>query len=161
MNKEFGLKISHSGDVKMHARKAIGLFHPYYNAIGVSSQYGNSQFGITFAHEYGHFMDYWIGKKTGNHYASDKEGSTANQIASTLRKNLNEKTDSDYTNRTCECLARSMEMYYQYEVLKDDSTFIDKDHCSQVIYETKLKPLIKQFLDENKELLKSITNTIN
>jgi len=113
MNKSFGLKVSHSGDVLMHARKALGLFHPRYNAIGISNKYGEGDFEITFAHEYGHFMDYWIGNQTGNNFASDKQGSTANKIASVLRKNMNKKQTSDYYNRTCECFARAFEHIMQ------------------------------------------------
>jgi hypothetical protein len=155
MNKAFGLKISHSGDVLMHARKAVGLFHPAYNAIGVSAVSGDIGFKMTFAHEYGHFVDYWLGKNTGNHYASDKEGSLANQIARVLRKNMNKTSSSDYYNRTCECFARSMEQYYAVEILKNDNIFQDETQVNKEVYENQLKPLIKKFLDENKDFLKS------
>jgi len=163
MNKDFGLKISHSGGVLMHARKAIGLFHPYYNAIGVSSQYGDNQFQFTFGHEYAHFMDYSIGKNSGNSYASDKEGSTANKIADTFRKNMNETQSSDYQNRTCECFARALEQYVATETYGEVSKYGDEDtystrgnHVNKGVYEKEIKPLIEQFLRENKEILKSL-----
>ncbi len=164
MNEEFGLKISHSGDVLMHARKAVGLFHPAYNAIGVSAQYGDSQFQFTFGHEYAHFMDYSIGKGSGNSYASDKQGSTANRIADTFRKNMNETQKSAYQNRTCECFARALEQYVATETYgKDAEKFGAGDnyeakgnHVNSKVYEEQIKPLIEQFVRENKEILKSL-----
>lgn len=162
MNKEFGLKISHSGDVNMHARSAVGIFHPFYNAIGVSAKYGKKDFQFTFGHEYAHFMDYWIGKKTGNHYASEKQGSTAQEIAKTLRDNLNKKSSSNYINRTCECFARAFEQYVAIETYGPDVSgvsgrMVDEDNQVNLdVYTNKLKPLIEKFLDENKELLKSL-----
>ena len=101
-------------------------------------------------------MDYWIGKRTGNTYASDKEGSTANKIASVLRNNMNEKTSSKYMNRTCECLARSFEQYPAVEAMGDESMFLNKNQVNKKVYDEQLKPLIEQFLKENKEFLKSI-----
>ena len=155
MNKDFGLKISHSGDVLMHARKAVGLFHPTFSAIGVSSRDGDSDFKFTFGHEYAHFMDYWIGKTTGNHYASDKQGSTANKIAQVLRSNMNKKTDSKYYNRTCECFARALEQYHATESMgAGDAYFAQDTQVNKEVYNEQLKPLIQQFLNENKELLK-------
>jgi hypothetical protein len=38
---------------------------------------------------------------------------------------------------------------------------ISPTYVNEKVYNEQMKPLIKQFLDENKELLKSITNTIN
>lgn len=162
MNKEFGLKISHSGSVHMHARNAIGIFHPFYSAIGVSAMYGDNKFQFTFGHEYAHFMDYWIGKQTGNHYASEKQGSTAQQLAGVFRKNLNEKTKSNYTNRTCECFARALEQYtaietYGDDVMKFEQPYIEAgDQVNLDVYKNQVKPLIEQFLEENKEFLKSL-----
>ena len=166
MNKDFGLKISHSGNVNMHAMKAIGVFFPYYNAIGVSSKYGENKFQFTFGHEYSHFMDYWIGKKTGHNFASDKWGSTANKIASTFRKNMNGvkagNKMSSYILNTKECFARSFEQYVAIETYGGDVEKIGKKYVDaeeQVdleTYKTKIKPLIKQFLEENKDILKSL-----
>jgi hypothetical protein len=162
MNKEFGLKISHAGEKRMHARRAIGLFHPYYNAIGVSEAYGDNKFQFTFGHEYAHFMDYWIGKQTGNTYASDKEGSAANEIARVFRKNMNKPPISDYCSRTCECFARALEQYTAIETYGDNVNKIKKKYIEtdeQVnleIYKTKIKPLVEKFIDENKEILKSM-----
>ncbi len=156
LNKDFGLKISHSGNVLMHASKAVGIFVPRLKAIGVSNSMGSTQFNITLAHEYAHFVDYQMGKNTNNSFASDKEGSTANEIASVFRKNMNEKSDSDYQNRTCECFARAFEQYYSNEVLKYKSINAVSNYANEKTYEDKIKPLIQQFLSENKEFLKSI-----
>jgi hypothetical protein len=165
MNKDFGLKISHSGDVKMHASKATGVFFPYYKAIGVSNEYGGEVFNFVFGHEYAHFADYWIGKKTGNHFASDKYGSTANQIATIFRSNMNKSSDSDYINRTCECFARALEQHVAIETKGEGAkawgkqSYLEADYyVNKNVYENQLKPLIKQFLEENKEILKSMEN---
>ena len=161
MNKDFGLKISHSGDVLMHARKAVGLFHPYYNAIGVSAIHGDSNFKFTFGHEYAHFMDYWVGKDSGHHYASDKEGSTANLIAKTLRKNMNKASSSKYTNRTCECFARALEQYHATESMGMGEYYFDTDdQVNKEVYQNQLKPLIEQFIKENKNLLKDLMSDL-
>ena len=34
--RNFGLKVSHAGNMKMHASKASGIFTSYQNAIGIS-----------------------------------------------------------------------------------------------------------------------------
>ena len=160
MNKDFGLKISHSGNVMMHARKAVGLFHPFYNAIGVSAASGDSEFKITFAHEYAHFVDYMVGKNSKNTYASDKWGSSANNIAEVFGKNMVKPgKQSQYWNRTCEKFARAFEQYYAVEVLKDDSYFGRDYYLPKDKYNI-IKPYIQQFLEENKEILKSINNNI-
>lgn len=162
MNKEYGLKISHSGKVLMHAAKAVGIFHPFYNAIGVSEKYGDKGFQFTFGHEYGHFMDNRIGKKSGNNFASDKEGSTASNIAKTFRKNMNKIQKSNYTNRTCECFARAIEQYTATETYGKDAgefgqSYKDMgNHVNTEVYENQIKPLIEQWIRENKEFLKSL-----
>ena len=162
MNKKFGLKISHSGNVKMHASKATGIFFPYYKAIGISNEYGEDMFKFVFGHEYAHFTDYWVGKQTGNHFASDKQGSTANKIASTFRKNMNEAQTSDYQTRTCECFARALEMHTAVTLKGDNAIVWDSEryfdagnYVNKEVYEKQIKPLITQFLEENKQFLKS------
>jgi hypothetical protein len=167
MNKEFGLKISHSGNVLMHARKASGLFISSKRAIGVTAQGGDNQFRFTFGHEYAHFMDYWVGKNTGNHFASDKQGSTANSIATVFGKYMNKpegvKEVGGYWGRSCEKFARALEQYHAIEVYGEDvvkwesegAYFTKPYYAPKEVYESKIKPLIKQFLEENKEILKS------
>lgn len=157
MNKNYGLKISHSGNVGMHAMKAVGVFFDFYKAIGVTMAGGANQFGLTLAHEWAHYMDSEIGKKKGYHFYSDKSGSVANEIAKTLRNNMSKtvKANENYYNRTCECFARALELHFAVEKgnskLFDAHGFVPKD-----VYETQLKPLIQQFLAENKDILKSL-----
>ena len=167
MNRSWGLKISHSGNVLMHARKAVGLFHPAFNAIGVSEKKGFDQFTFTFAHEYAHFMDYMVGKNGMRSYASDVLGSTANDIASTFRNNMNEVQTSKYMNRTCECFARAFEQYFAWKSGRNQdyqNTGTEyKDigfHVSQETMETKIAPLIEKFIAENKHILKAIDNDL-
>ena len=160
--KNFGLKISHSGDVLMHARKAVGLYVPSMRAIGVSAKYGSEEFGFTLAHEFGHFLDNALGRKQERHYASDNYNSTAGKIASVYRKNMNEKTDSNYINRSCECLARSFEAYHAYKTMGEKSPYFSQPyHVNKEKFETLVKPLIEQFLSENDHLLKSAYNELN
>lgn len=155
--KKWGLKISHSGEVLMHARKALGIFFPYYNAIGVS--FGKSYAGkITLAHEFGHFIDYWLGKKKGCNYATDNYNSLEGEIAKTFQKNMNETQSSKYQNRTCECFARSLEQYFTYKTNKADYEIHCKEsnHVNKENFEKKVVPLIDRFFKENNELLKSL-----
>jgi hypothetical protein len=163
MSEKFNLKISHSGNMNMHARKASGLFYPSYNAIGVSfGKTENNYSHFVLSHEYGHFMDYWIGKQTGNHYASDKQGSIANELAKVFGKNMNKKTESAYWGRTCEKLARSLEQYSAYKIDQGSYTGYtnDDNYVSKEKFETHIVPLVEKFLSENNELLKSIQNDL-
>jgi hypothetical protein len=159
MSKNFGLKISHSGEVLQHARSASGLFFPSMKAIGVTAKYGEKGTGFILAHEFGHFMDYYVGEKTGYHYSSDNPENEAGQIASIFRKNMIEKQTSKYQNRTCECFARALEQYW---AIKSDNLSIMKDwdksnHLTEVIFKEKLMPLIDIFFKNNEKMLKSFT----
>jgi hypothetical protein len=165
MNKEFGLKISHSGNVLMHAMNASGVFIPTKKAIGVTAKGGDNQFRFTFGHEYAHFIDHSVGRGTGNWFASDKQGTTANQIAvmfGKLMKKPGNKSVSGYWGRSCEKFARAMEQYHAIEVYGDnvtkwgDDNYYDKNYYLSKENYQKIKPLIQQFLQENKEILKSL-----
>lgn len=163
MAKNFGLKISHSGEKKMHASKAIGVYVPSYKTIGVSSHYGEHKFGLTLGHEFAHFMDNYAGEKRGRYFASDDYGSTAGRIANEFRDNMNKASDSGYMNRTAECFARALEQYHAFKVhgegaVKIDSRYADhSDHVSADKFKDRIAPLIEQFLNENDKILKSIT----
>lgn len=170
MSKKFGLKISHSGEKLMFARKALGIYIPSMRAIGVSNSQVHDKFGFTLAHEYAHFIDNYLGKKNeGRYYASDDFNSVAGKIASTFRSNLNFKTDSNYLNRTCECFARAFE---QYHAMKNEGEDVVKsklngvlyhqhpDHVNKEKFNTLIKPLIESFLSENDHLLKSAFETL-
>lgn len=61
-----------------------------------------------------------------------------------------------------ECFDRAMEQYHaietkgeEAEMAKMGKYFASADYVPKSEYETKIKPLIKQFLEENKDILKS------
>lgn len=148
--KRTNLLISHAANKRMHARTAVGVFIPRYNAIGVS----NSQFGLTMAHEFAHFMDYHVGKKKNHNFSSDEWGSTANRIAKEFRDNMNEVQKSDYQNRTCECFARALEQYFAHKNDLDDISK-NKNQVSKEKFDSIISPLIDKWLSENRDLLKA------
>lgn len=162
LSKKFGLKISHAGQVMMHARKAIGIFFPRFKAIGVSfidADYGGK--GLTLAHEFAHFMDYSSGKSVKRNFHSDDWNSTAGKISNKLREQL--KDYSDYEGRTCECFARSMESFFAYKTKGEDA--VKRLHTSRgtsmypedIEYMKKeIYPLCEQYLKENEAVLKSM-----
>jgi hypothetical protein len=168
MSKKFNLKISHSGDVLMHARNAMGLFVPRFKAIGVSAKYGNPRFGLTLSHEFGHFMDYYLGQGKRRHYVSDDPNHIANQIAKTFRDNMAKKQSSNYQNRTCECFARALEQYFStkyFSTKKNDVPTLQSgsigNYCKQNVFMERVNPLIERFFTENDELLKAIKEDDN
>jgi len=167
MSRKYGLKISYAGDKRMHASKAIGVFIDHYKCIAISDT-GIEGRGFTFAHEFSHFMDSYLGEKDGYNFASDKDGSIANDIAIKFRRDMNLKTNpntrkavmADYYNRTCECFARAMEQYYAikqgtekelYDKNKTSGAYIDHNK-----FLVKIMPLCEQFLKDNDKLLKAI-----
>jgi len=157
MAQNFGLKISHAGDVRMHARKAVGLFIPRMKAIGVTAKYGDKGTGFILAHEWGHFMDYYVGNKNGRHYMSDDPEHAAGQIAETFRSSMAKKQTSKYQTRTCECFARAMEQYW---AIKTDNKELMAEwdmgnHPTEDKFKERVMPLIDKFLTENEELLKA------
>ena len=170
MSQKYGLKISYAGDKRMHASKAIGVFIDHYKCIAISDT-GIEGRGFTFAHEFSHFMDSYLGEKDGYHFASDKDGSIANDIAIKFRRDMNLKTNpntrkavmADYYNRTCECFARAMEQYYAikqgtekelYDKNKMSGAYIDHNK-----FLVKIMPLCEQFLKDNDTLLKAINQS--
>jgi len=163
MAKSFGLKISHAGDTRMHARKAVGLFMPSMKAIGVSAMYGDKGTGFILAHEWGHFMDFYLGDKSGRHYKSDDPEHTAGKIADTFRKNMKTVQKSVYQNRTCECFARAMEQYWAIKTDNKDlmAEWDSGNHPTETVFAEKVMPLIDQFLTENEQLLKAFHKGID
>lgn len=161
MCEKFGLKISHSGKVLMHARTASGIYFPAFRAIGVSKKRGSQAFGFTLAHEFGHFMDNYLGDGKGLYFDSDKAGSLSNQIADTFRSSMEVPQKSNYQNRTCECFARAMAQYVAFKsgYLEDyqSSKNTAGNHPSAKDFESKISPLIDQWLKENSSFLKSCT----
>lgn len=162
------LKISHTGNTFVYASKAVGMFIPKMNAIAVSNKFGSDEFDSTLAHELAHWIDYKLGAELKKRYLSGNYESTAGQIALTVKKNLNKKSQSDYINSSIECFARGMEQYYSIETRGEDARlsysytnlqgnipyFIQDNYVSKSVYDEKLKPLIEQFLSENKDFFK-------
>jgi len=161
MARKYGLKISHSGDKLMHARRALGIYFPYYKAIGVTAQLGDTHMGFILSHEWAHFMDNYLGKNL-YHYASDEQGSSAHAIAKKFRGSMLKAQDSDYQNRTCECFARAFE---EYSVIKTGDTAMLQEYSSRAgqgnyvdpeRFKKEIYPMIDDFLKEKSEMLKSM-----
>ncbi len=171
---EYKLKISYADNCMQFARKSIGLFTSFQNAIGISFFNEEKQLtvagdkhlpDITLAHEIAHWLDNQKGKETHNFFASDKYGTLENQIAEKFKEEikLREKSNKsaakigkadeihlgEYWFRTCECFARAMEQYYalQHGIdLSEEISYARKDN-----FEADFVPLIKQLMEENRK----------
>lgn len=170
---EYGLKISYADNCMQFARKAIGLFTPFHNAIGISFFNEEKQLSVaginhlpdvTLAHEVAHWLDSQKGKESHNFFASDKYGTLENQIATKFKEEikLREKSNKsatrigkadeihlgEYWHRTCECFARAMEQYYALKQgidLSEEIAYARKDN-----FEEDFIPLIEELMEENK-----------
>jgi hypothetical protein len=81
----------------MHASKSLGVYFSSIKTIGFGHSFGEHKGGLTFVHEYSHYMDNVLGNKEGLYFASDKQGSLANKIATEFGKNMNEsKINEDF-----------------------------------------------------------------
>ena len=155
MAKNWGLKISCAADKMQHARKAIGIFFPRFRAIGVTGAAKSKDFGFTLAHEFGHFMDYYVGHKKGRNYASDDYYGPTAKIVSAFRGNMKTDGGSKYWNRTCEVFARSMEQYFAEKT--NDKNYDKKTwYCNSEAFNKYVAPAIEDWLRDNDSLLKSI-----
>lgn len=170
---EYGLKISYADNCMQFARKNIGLFTPFHNAIGISFFNEAKQLtvaginhlpDVTLAHEVAHWLDSQKGKGSHNFFASDKYGTLENQIATKFKEEikLREKSNKsatrigkadeihlgEYWHRTCECFARAMEQYYALKQgidLSEEIAYARKDN-----FEEDFIPLIEELMEENK-----------
>lgn len=161
------MKISHTGKKLVFAQKAVGVYIPSMGTIAVSDKYGEIQFNSTFAHELAHFIDNKLGQRNGKRWETDNFESTAGVIAFTFRNNLNKPKEqqTDYINATKECFARAMQQYFVMKQYGDDVEIVygygafnvpEKISNQEVfvkaeIFNEKIKPLIEQFLQENKD----------
>ncbi len=166
--KDANLKISHTGTTLVFASKAVGVYIPQMGAIAVSNKFGDNQFESIMAHEVAHWIDNTIGQRKGKRYATDDFESSAGIIADTLRKNMNAPADSDYINSTKECFARAMEQFFAIQEFGEEATliysytkfdeirtyFTEGHYVNKEVYNTKLKPLIEDFLVEHKDFFK-------
>lgn len=162
-NNKKTLVLSHSGKKYMYAAKAIGVFIPSFNAIGVSGKYGLNQFSDTMAHEIAHYIDHNLGAEKGYRYLTDDYSSQAFKVANTFRKNLNDKgIDSDYLLSTKECFARAMQQHFAISTRGFDAEgvydfsppsegkpyIISSAFVSKKVYEDQIKPEIAKLLKE-------------
>jgi hypothetical protein len=154
---EYGLKISHSGEKRMHARKYVGLFFDAYRAIGV--KFGDSANShLVLAHELSHFLDSQAGKETNHFFSSDRPESKENSISSLFRKEMNQRTNavinSKYFQRTCECFARAMEQFAAFTVSPAQYLGYCKReaYVPDVAFREKILPLIGELIIERQEL---------
>lgn len=162
ISKNFNLKVSYADNCRQHARKSIGLFTPYHNAIGVSFFDDNTYERTTAVHEFAHFLDYTKGNEFSYRYASDKDGSLENQIATKYKKIIREQNENnkskvgesktiklgDYWYRTCECFARAMEQDFELTIgLKEKCH--PPTYLPEEIFNKEIKPLIEELKKEN------------
>jgi len=163
MAKKSNLKVSYAGKKKMHASKSVGLYVPKYKTIAISDD-GIEGRGFTFAHEFTHFMDSYLGEKTGYNYASDKDGSIENKIASSFRNRLKLSSEikegsQNYYLRTCETFARAMEQYYAIKQGTDNVLYETQNkfgiYVNHQTFMKEIYPLCEQFLKERDSMLKA------
>jgi hypothetical protein len=159
------LKISHTGKTLIFASKALGVLVPSMGTIAVSDKYGDQMFKMVMAHEVGHFIDNELGKIKSKRWATDDYESKAGIVAFTFRNNMNKpkQEQSDYINSTKECFARAMEQYFGFKKFGDDVEMAygpDKTiyysnadaYLNKEKFNTLVKPLIEEFLEEQKEI---------
>lgn len=166
---ENNIKISHTGNRLVFARKAIGVYVPNMGTIASSNKYADNIFNTTMAHEVAHFIDDKLGEKHGKRWETDDFESTAGKIAFTFRNNMNKpkQEQTDYINATKECFARALEQYFAVKTYGDDVEIVYSDspaanpekvftqdaYVGKNAFYEKMVPLIEQFLEENKEFL--------
>ena len=169
---DYGLKVSYADNCMQHARqKAIGLFTPYYNAIGVSffaedkqKKIGQNHLSdITLSHEVAHWLDAQKGRELHRFFASDADGTLENKIATVFKDKIRKrerdnknsakigKSDGtalgEYWFRTCECFARALEQSYATEQgidLSEEHAYVQK-----AVFEKEIRPLVDELMKEN------------
>lgn len=157
-HKQSGLKVAYTGDKMIFARKAIGLFHPYYMTVSFGSTDKGSN-GMTLAHELAHYYDYQIGKsRNQGGFATDNYSSPEAKIAKAFRSEMQKgKGAGNYWYRTTECLARALEQYLHHKQSGEKDYTLGTWYVPKAQYETKVKPIVEQWLKETHSLLKSFT----
>jgi hypothetical protein len=171
---EAKMKISHTGNKLVFARKAIGVYIGSMGTIASSNKYGNIIFDTTIAHEIAHFIDNYLGIKNGKRWATDDYESLAGKIAFNFRNNMNKpkSEQTEYINATKECFARALEQYFavskygeDVEIVYSDSpasvpekVFTQNAYVGKRAYYDVMKPLIDNFFEENKDFFKLTIN---
>jgi hypothetical protein len=168
---KYNLKISHAGKKLIFSQKAIGVYIPDMGTIGVSDKFGEKQFESTMSHEVAHFIDNFIGELNGKRWATDDYESAAGVLAFTFRNNMNKSKNeqSDYINATKECFARAFQQFFGHKTYGDDAVviqdaregeattpmYVASNFVNKENFETKIKPLVQKFLDENADVFKT------
>ena len=163
ITKDYGLKISHSGNTKMHASKAVGLFTPSMKALGISFGLGKDEAIYTAVHEMAHFIDHVRGQEKHAWHASDIPGTLEHKIAATFRQGMN-TAKGDYWNRTCECFARAMEEYGKIVHIQQEHPDWDSEKINEKVslpaymdytkfYSTMI-PLIQEWIETTRNEMK-------
>jgi hypothetical protein len=168
---KYNLKISHAGKKLIFSQKAIGVYIPDMGTIGVSEKFGDKQFESTMSHEVAHFIDNFIGELNGKRWATDDYESAAGVLAFTFRNNMNKSKNeqSDYINATKECFARALQQFFGHKMYGDDAVviqdaregeattpiYVAPNFVSKENFESKIKPLVQRFLDENSDVFKT------
>lgn len=165
----FGLRVSYSGDKRMHARKYSGLFDRRYGTIGISDVRNRHSTAI---HEFAHFHDH-VNRKTGySTYASHDPGTAEGEIAEAYRKALPGYGGDveNYWFRSHECFARAIQQYYEAKtfpnyysnakrggnnLLPDYGDYSDY-YSEKTRFESDVLPLIEKWLNKNKSVKKSL-----
>jgi hypothetical protein len=158
---DFGLRVSFSGAVNMHASKASGIFYPKYRAIGVSDAHAS----LTAIHEFAHLHDFLDGGQTN--YMSHREGTHENKIAKTFREKMTKdkkyyESEKNYWSRSHECFARAMAQYYQKkyenEEYNDDNKGIHNHryHVPDNLFSQHIEPIIDEYLKVKREVKKAM-----
>jgi hypothetical protein len=168
---KYNLKISHAGKKLIFSQKAIGVYIGDMGTIGVSDKFGDKQFESTMSHEVAHFIDNFIGELNGKRWATDDYESAAGVLAFTFRNNMNKSKNeqSDYINATKECFARAFQQFFGHKIYGDDAVviqdaregeattpiYVASNFVNKENFETKIKPLVQKFLDENADVFKT------
>jgi len=168
---KYNLKISHAGKKLIFSQKAIGVYISDMGTIGVSDKFGDKQFESTMSHEVAHFIDNFIGELNGKRWATDDYESAAGILAFTFRNNMNKSKNeqSDYINATKECFARALQQFFGYKMYGDDAVviqdaregeattpiYVASNFVNKENFESKIKPLVQRFLDENSDVFKT------
>ena len=165
------IKLSYADNCMQYCMKAIGVWAPYENTIGVSffddakqekTAGINHTPDVTMIHETAHWLDSLKGRETENFFASDKEGTAENEIAKLYKSLVREKNSTrsslgsakpkklgEYWYRTCECFARAMEQTYAYSQGIDLSK--EAGYLSNDVFEKEILPKTNQLINENKK----------
>lgn len=151
--REAGIKISYADGKRQHARKAVGLFTPFYNSIGVS-------FGplyapqFTLAHETAHFLDSLASRK--HHYGTDEIGSPEKSIADTFYNSVDGIEHArDYFKRSTECFARAFEEYAILEFYDrqgevsplETDAYSNSFFAGEEKFRANVKPLVRSYIE--------------